>query len=414
METRFPNIRHLIAFREVAETRRIGLASERVHLSQPAITQAIAKLERDIGAPLFERRPDGMYLSEVGEIFDRRIARVIEHLKLGAQLALRRAPRTSPAVGAREFHKQVTPPQLHALVAIARAGSYSQAAYELGATQPAVHRAARELESLAGTPFFEPSRRGVTLTPSAKAFAHHVRLAAAELRQAHYEISAFQGRDSTRIWIGSLPLSRTSILPTAIDELLVSSGPGLQIRCVDGPYQALLRDLRHGELDFLIGALRDPPPVGDISQEVLFHDQLVIVGNASHPLTRASAPTIADTLAFPWIAPPKDTPSGAYLFQKLKIEDQPQTPVRIVSSSLVLARGLMMRRDYLTIMSENQFEIEREQGLLASMPVPLPDSTRAIGFTYRSDWRPTPTQSRFLDLIRAYCRRAYGEGISSK
>ncbi len=407
METAFPNIRHLIAFREVAATRRITLAAEVVHLSRPAITQAIAKLERENGAPMFERRPDGMHLTEIGAIFARRVERVIEHLKAGAQLALKRAPRAQAPAGRRDFHKLATPVQLQALVAVSRAGSFSQAARELGATQPAVHRAARELENLAGAAFFAPAPRGVALTPSAEAFARSVRLAAAELRQSRYEIGAALGRDATRITIGSLPLSRASILPAAIDTLLAASGPGLQIRCVDGLYGALLRDLRFGDIDFLIGALRDPPPADDVEQEPLFEDRLAVVARVGHPLAAKSGLSLRDTLAYPWIAPPKDTPTGAYLFENLHIQEMAETPVRIVSSSLVLVRGLMLRRDYVTIMSENQFELERAQGVLAPLPIALPGAERPIGLTTRAGWRPTPTQSRLLDLIRGYCRRAY-------
>ena len=408
MESQLPNIRHLIAFREVAALKRVGLAAGRVHLSQPAITQAIAKLEKTFGARLFDRRPDGMYLTEVGQILGQRVERLIADLQTGAQLALRRAPRSGKARRRREFYKLVTPVQLQALVAIARAGSYSQAARDIGAKQPALHRAARDLQNLAEIPLFEPVRRGVDLTAAGEVFVHHVRLAVAEWRQAGYEIDAFLGQDSTRIAIGSLPLSRTSILPAAIDRLLATSGSGLQIRCVDAPYQTLLRELRFGEIDFIIGALRDPVPTDDVTQEHLFVDRLSVVARTGHPLTSASGLTLQDTLAYPWIAPPKQTPSGTYLFETLRIQDMAETPVRIVSSSLVLVRGLMMRGDYITVMSRNQFEMEDDQGILTPLPISLENSDRAIGLTYRTGWQPTRTQARFLDMIREGCESYSG------
>ena len=42
----FPNIRHLRAFIKVAELGNISRAAEAVHLSQPAVTHAIANLEK--------------------------------------------------------------------------------------------------------------------------------------------------------------------------------------------------------------------------------------------------------------------------------------------------------------------------------------------------------------------------------
>ena len=41
----------------VAETSRIVAAAERLEMTQPALTRAVAKLERRAGAPFFERLP---------------------------------------------------------------------------------------------------------------------------------------------------------------------------------------------------------------------------------------------------------------------------------------------------------------------------------------------------------------------
>jgi len=77
----FPNVRHLLAVQEVAARSRINLAAAAVHLSQPAVTQAVAKLEAALSARLFDRRPEGMFPTEVGEIFLRRVARALDLLK---------------------------------------------------------------------------------------------------------------------------------------------------------------------------------------------------------------------------------------------------------------------------------------------------------------------------------------------
>ena len=400
MQTRIPNIRHLLALHELMRTRRIALAADRVHLSQPAVSQAVAGLERELGTRLFERRARGMFPTEAGEMFGRRVARMLDFLKAGEAQALRRSPRPGRARHA-GFHRLVSAVQLRCLIAVADAGSFSQAAQHLGVSQPAVQRAARDLESLTGLALFEPIRRGIALSPAAEALARNARLAAAELRQGRDEIGAHLGRDSTRIRIGTLPLSRTALLPGAIDTMLRTSPGRVQVHCIDGPYERLLRDLRHGELDFILGALREPLPAGDVEQEALFTDALSVVASVDHPLAGRQGLTLRDTLDYPWIAPPKSTPSGRFLFARLGIPDLPDTPVRIVSSSLVMARGLMMRGDYITIMSRRQYAVEESLGLLAALPITLEHSDRPIGLTFRRDWVATPSQARLLALIRA-------------
>lgn len=402
MNVDFPNIRHLHALHEVLATRRIALAAERIHLSQPAVTQAIARIETALGARLFDRRPEGMFATEAGEMFGRRVARTLDYLKSGEAAALRKSPRPGQPRRA-GFHRQLTAVQLRTLIAVERAGSFSHAARLLGVSQPAVQRAARDLETLSGLDLFEPIRRGIAPTPAAEALAHHARLAAAEIRQGVFEVGEYLGRDSTRIFVGTLPLSRTALLPAAIDAMLRTSPGRVQIQCVDGPYDTLLRDLRHGEIDFILGALRDPPPAEDVVQEPLFSDVLSVVASVGHPLAGRANLSLRDTLDYPWIAPPKPTPSGTYLFESLRIPSLPDTPVRIVSSSLVLVRALMMRGDYVTIMSRRQIAVEERLGLLAALPIELADSARPIGLTFRRGWVATPSQRRLLDLIRAQC-----------
>lgn len=398
MRLTVPNIRHLRVFREVAHCHSVSMAAERAALSQPAVTQAVAKLEEELGVPLFERRRDGMFATEVGTRFLERVERALDHLQAGAREASRLGLRQK-ARGFADFDRLLTAAQLRALIAVSEAKNFSMAARNLGISQPSIHRAARNLERLSGIKLFESAHDGISLTPAAHVLGQRTKLALSELQQGFDEVDDFLGQDSTHIVVGALPLVRTFILPMAID-LMVRHSERVQIRAVDGRYDELLQGVRQGDLDFLIGALRDPPPVDDIIQERLFDDPLALVTGRNHPLAGRQAVTIEDVLRFPWVAPPKTTPAGSYLYNTLKIQDLPETPVRVVSSSLVLLRGLLMTGDYITIISLSQIRHEREQGILVPLPIELTDSARAIGLTYRRDWRPTKTQQQFLGYLR--------------
>ena len=54
------NIRHLMAMTAVVRSGSISAAVRSVNLTQPAITQGIAKLEAQLGASLFDRMAGGM------------------------------------------------------------------------------------------------------------------------------------------------------------------------------------------------------------------------------------------------------------------------------------------------------------------------------------------------------------------
>jgi len=55
-------------FKAVAEEGSIRRASNRVHISASAVNRQILKLEDYLGVPLFERRPDGMRLTDAGQL----------------------------------------------------------------------------------------------------------------------------------------------------------------------------------------------------------------------------------------------------------------------------------------------------------------------------------------------------------
>jgi DNA-binding transcriptional LysR family regulator len=52
----------------VAEERHFRRAAERLHISQPPLTQAIQAMERDLGMQLFERKGHRIELTEAGEL----------------------------------------------------------------------------------------------------------------------------------------------------------------------------------------------------------------------------------------------------------------------------------------------------------------------------------------------------------
>ncbi len=407
-----PNLRHLHAIHEVARMRSISAAARSVHLSQPAITQAIAGIESRLGQPLFTRGPGGMTPTAAGQVFAARIARMLEQLGTGATEATAQAGPHSGRGFAR-FDRLMTAAQLRALIALSRSRNFSVAARHAGVSQPSLHRAARDLERLVGFALFRAEGSTVTLTPAARHLARRVQLALTEITQGLFEIEAMKGRDSTRITVGSMPLARASILPRAMAELL-KSHPHVQLRTIEGPYESLLSDLRHGEADFLIGALRDPAPSDDVVQENLFHDDLTLIVGAAHPLAGRADVSVQQTLAHPWVAPPRQTPSGQYLSGFLDIPSLAETPVRVVSSSFILVRDLLMSGDFVSVISRQQVARDLAAGTLVSLPIPLPDSARPIGLTTRAGWQPTATQARFLDILRAVCRQDVPPGSYTK
>lgn len=381
-----PNLRHLRVFLAAHDSGSITRAAAQCHVSQPAVTQSIHKLERFFASSLFDRTPQGLFPTEAGKLLAGRVRRALAML--------------DPVLGdfAPRLRLTATSSQLIALIAATETENFTLAARRLGLAQPSVHRAISDLEKDAGKALFERTSRGTLATRPAARLAKAAQLAFAELDQAEADVGELSGREVGHIVVGAMPLSRSSILPGAIARFR-QRRTTLPIRALDGPYDDLIAGLRRGEVDFLLGALRSPAPVADIVQEALFEDELIAVCRPGHPLLAETDPPPARLAGYPWVVNILSTPARS-MFEKVFAEVE--RPASLVETgSMVLMRELLQISDHLGFISKLQIQSDLSQGAVVHLPARLPDTARPIGLTFRAGWVPTNAQSALIADIRA-------------
>jgi LysR family transcriptional regulator of gallate degradation len=395
-----PNLRHLHCFREIVRLGSLGAAARAMHMSQPAVTQAVAGLEAHFGAELLTRRSRGVSPTRAGEICLVRIDRALGQLRDALADTRTGGQRT-------DFTRLVRSRQLGALSAVVELGNFSAAARARQISQSSIHRSARELEITLGLPLFEKTSFGLSPTREAERLSRRVRLAFSELSQAQAEIRALGGAGSGRTVIAALPLARSYLVPAALLEFSAAN-PGHAVEIIDGTYANLLAGLRSGDSDLLIGALRDPLPAPDVVQEHLFDDPLAIIARANHPLSRRR-PTIASLRKFEWIAPRRGSPLRAQFDTLLASGGSGVPAVSIECNSLAAARAFLLQSDRLMLLSAHQVHYDMLAGLLVALPHPSGNVVRPIGLTLRRNWQPTAVQAQLLEVIR---RVARGAGVA--
>jgi LysR family transcriptional regulator of gallate degradation len=386
----FFNLRHLHAIVQAVRKRNLWRAAEAVNLSQPATTQAIQKVEALVGTPLFERGVTGLFPTEAGEKFALRIENAFGCLDAARRLLDEKLP---------HLEYVVTSVQLRAIIAVSEHGNYSLAARALNVSQPGVYRAVADFQRLCGKPLFHATSQGLEPTVAVREVARYMSLALAEIQKGVEDVRELLGLVDGSVSIGCLPLARTDLLPEALTSLL-SHYPDVKVRVYDGSYNELLRALRHGKIDVILGALRSPPPTADIEQERLFSDYLSILVRPGHPLLKSRSLDISVLSKLDWVVPPEGTPTRSHFDAIFQLAGLNPPNHLVECSSLMVTRGMLLRSDRAGILSSTQARYEVATGLLAVLPLSVSDTERPIGITTRKNWRSTMAASYFLENFR--------------
>lgn len=368
-------VRHYAALAATVRLGSLTRAARAVNLTQPALTQAIAGLESELGVTLFDRGPQGMQPTEA---------------------ALLLAPRAESAI-AHIGSPRVTGTQIRAFLAVVRAGSYIAAAEATGLSSASLHRAVADLSVALGQPLIDRRGRALVLTAAGTKRARGFGLALAELRAGMAELDAWKGVAGGRIVIGAMPLSRARWLPETISQFR-KRHPHVAIAVHEGSHVELAGPLRDGDIDLMLGALRDDVQSEDLAQEGIFEDRPAIIMRGGHPLLSRAEGVMA-LHDYPWLMPAPGTPLRLYWEEMFLSAGMAVPPVPIECGSVLLIRQLLLAGDELTLLSQDQIAVELDAGLLAAIPPPVP-VRRLIGITTRKAWRPTATQADFLGLLR--------------
>ncbi|WP_373569148.1 LysR family transcriptional regulator [Streptomyces alfalfae] len=191
---------------------------------------------------------------------------------------------------------------LRTFLHVARHGSFTVAARELGWTQSAVSRQVSALEAaLGGAPLFDRLPRGVRPTAEGRALLPHAEEVLARLHRAAGELAALRDGTGGPLRIGAFATADAGLVPRALARFR-DRHPGVVLTHEEGRTPALLSRLTEGGLDLAVvsttgGALPD----GAHDFHHLLDETLYVALPAGHPLAAEPELRLPRLAAEDWI-----------------------------------------------------------------------------------------------------------------
>lgn len=183
---------------------------------------------------------------------------------------------------------------------VARSGSLSAAARELGTTQSAVSQQLRRLEREAGGPLLVRSTRGSTLTEAGAALLARADTVHSALHHAREELGALADLRTGTVRLAAFPSAAATLVPPAV-RALHDDHAGVQVTLLETEPPEATAAVLAGDVDvaLVFGYDEQPDPDAPLSWVPLGVEPMRLILPADGPPARATTGWLADQS---WVA----------------------------------------------------------------------------------------------------------------
>jgi DNA-binding transcriptional LysR family regulator len=285
---------------------------------------------------------------------------------------------------------------LLALRAVARTGSFSRAAVELGYTQSAISQQIAMLERFVGQPLFERrgGRRQVVLSEAGKLLLRHAGAVIDRFQSARADLAAFAEGAKGTLRIGSYESVSARILP-AILGVFAAKWPKVAIDLIDSADDELLPLVEAGELD--LAFVMDSEMLSDgFKTTELLQDPYVLLLPAESPLAGKEVVPLDDLVGSRFVAQNMMT-CQRYLEGSLRrVGFEPDIALR--SSDNATVQGLVAAGLGVAIVP--LLTVDESDPKVAVRQFDPPIAPRTIVIANHPDRYLSPAAEAFLDTAR--------------
>jgi DNA-binding transcriptional LysR family regulator len=288
---------------------------------------------------------------------------------------------------------------LHILLAVVQCGSMTKAASELSVSNPVVSKAIGDLEHTLGVRLLDRGPRGVEPTIYGHALLDRGLTAFDELKQAVNHIEFLADPTAGEVRIGSSIAIASSLIAAVVDRLF-QRHPRLVFHLVAAESGLTYRALEERKVDLVVARIFRPIAEEQMTAEVLYDEQEIVVAGAQNPWTRRRKLKLADLMNEPWALPPPDSLSGSLIAEAFRACGLDFPRAAVVCSTVPVRNALLATGRFLTIVPNFALAFPSNNPSLKRLPVDLPTTCRPVGIVTLKNRTLSPVAQLFIDHAR--------------
>jgi LysR family transcriptional regulator, transcription activator of glutamate synthase operon len=283
---------------------------------------------------------------------------------------------------------------LHWFVVLAETEHVTDAAAELGVSQPTLSRALARFEEQAGVPLFDRVNRRLRLNEYGAIVLEHARRGLAEMQLATERIAALRDPDSGRVRLAFLHSLASWYVPERLRRFRLSS-PAVAFDLFQGPAHEITERVLTGQADLAITSPRPDAP--ELTWRRLHVERLCLAVPRDHPLATKSRVRTSAAADEPWVS--LEQPFGLrVLTDDLWAEDGISPEIVFEASEIPTMEGLVAAGFGVAVVPVPR---DRGDAKVAYVPLTNARAKREVGLIWERDRTLPPPAERFADSLRS-------------
>lgn len=282
--------------------------------------------------------------------------------------------------------------ELQWFVVLAETEHVTEAATELGVSQPTLSRALARFEREAGTRLFDRVNRRLRLNAYGEIMLEHARRGIAEMRTATERIAALRDPDSGRVRLAFLHSLANWYVPEQLRRFR-ESAPAIGFDLFQGPAHEITRRVLDGQADIAITAPR--PDLPGIVWRRLYVDQLCLAVPQEHRLADRAKVRLSAVASEPFIALGEQA-GLRQLTDQLLADDEVDPDIVFEATEIPTVEGLVAAGFGVAVVP-----VPRDGGTSKTVHVPLSNAgaRREVGVVWARERALPPPARRFADFL---------------